>query len=146
EAFPRPPTTTEHRCGLVRGQRLRKRRLRPRLECSSSHRAELAGLPDIETRRGEPQEARLRKAIRHGRVDHTRPRAEPQELAHRRQDSVHRRPRAGPASPLRRGLQEMLEAGQSRHTDRAPIDTLAGAPAEEPRYPTRLEETSPARP
>ena len=90
KSFPRPPTTRHDPLGLLDSERLRERRLRPRLERAGTHRPELAGLASIKTRRGEPQPARFRQPIGHSLLDHTGPGAKPQELAHRGEDRVYR--------------------------------------------------------
>jgi hypothetical protein len=59
----------KHRLGLLIGQRIREPYLRPRLQRPGPHRPELAGLPGIEPRRGEPQPPRLRQLLGHRHLE-----------------------------------------------------------------------------
>ena len=139
EAFPGPLAARHDLFGLFRGERLRERRLRPRLEHPGPHPPELAGLPGIETGRGEPQPAGLGQLAGDGLLDHPGPGAEPQELAHRGERGVDRRARTHPPAPARGGFHEMLKAGQARQADRGPLNTLARAPPQEARHPSGID-------
>ena len=125
----------QHRLGLLICQRFRERRLHPRPQRPGTHRAELAGFPGIEPRRGEPQPPRLRQLLGHRHVDQPGPGAEPQELTHRGERGIDRGTRTQPPAPARGDLDEVLETGQRRQADRGPVHPLPSAPAQEARHP-----------
>jgi hypothetical protein len=90
-------------------------------------------------RRCEQQPPRLGQPLGHRKVDQPRPGAKPQELAHRGERVVDRPARTQSPASRQRGFDEVLEPAHGRQADRGQLDSLAGAPAKEARYPSGID-------